>query len=182
MGISKKYKILCVGALIMLLSSCADNPGGSQRQTPYGALRSAMGYIGGGYKDTNVKRERSPLIHRNIYDRSERDVLVYIYQGNDQNNINFSKTLKEYADKAWLNVRAYTLDHHTVMEFPYSSYASEEVVTKYFGDRIPGIKTPVLFLEQYDAHTVTISVGDISFMQLVNKMNRIAEEREKQKY
>lgn len=182
MGVSKKYKILWAAALIVSLSSCAGNPGGgSQAQTPYGALRSAIRYVGGGYREgASVERERLPLIHRNIYDRSERDVLVYIYQGKDKNNINFSKTLKEYADKAWLKVRAYTLDHHTVMEFPSSSYASEEVIAKYAGDRTPGFKTPVLFLEQYDAHTVPVSVGDISFTQLVDKMNSIAERRQLQ--
>jgi hypothetical protein len=177
-------KILQPMFLIILsgiLSACAENRllGTGASQTPYDSFKSVVNFFKSTDRGPRSRGKRSPLIHEDIYARAGKDKLIYFYQGRDRNNVRFTKTLQEYAEKAWLQVEAYTLDHHSLMEFPNSKYASIEIIAKYFGDETPGFKTPVLFLEQYDAHTVRVSVGDISFMRLVSKMNRIAEHREK---
>lgn len=173
-AICNSFSIILVA---LCITSCAENNRNSnQNRTPYDSFKNALHYFGSS-SGSRIRCERSPLIHKDIYARSERDKLIYFYQGEDQHNINFSKTLREYADKAWLDVEAYTLDHHSLMEFPNSREASEEIITKYFGNRYNGFKTPALFLEQYDARTMIVSIGEISFMQLVDKMNRIADDR-----
>ncbi len=165
----KKSLILILA--ILGLSACAENPNSS--------FSKVIRTFGGGQRITKVKEERSPIIHKDIYERSSKDKLIYFYQGKDTHNINFTRTLKEYADKAWLEVEAYTLDNHTLMEFPDTKFATLEVLDKYFGTADARFKTPVLFLEQFDAHAIPVSVGDISFTKLVNKMNAIAEYRQK---
>jgi hypothetical protein len=175
-----------IGIFVILTAvSCAENPNNTpSNKTPYDSFTKVIRAFGGGQRGLNVRGERSPLIHKDIYARADKDKLIYFYQGRDAHNVNFTRTLKDYADKAWLRVEAYTLDNRTLMEFPDTCIATAEIIAKYFGDEYFGnkkerFKTPVLFLEQFDAHTAPVSVGEISFMQLVNKMNWIAENRSK---
>jgi len=173
------FKLTLLTVLVVMLTACT----GGTPQTPYDALKGALNVINsvghgrGSASTSTYTGERSPLIHKDIYARSNKDKLICFYQGRNQHSGNFAKTLKEYADKSWLQIDAYTLDHHSLMEFPNSKDASPEIIAKYFGRENPGFKTPVLFLEQHDAHTLQVSVGNISLMQLVNKMNQIAENR-----
>lgn len=181
MWLQNIFKSLIGIFVILTLVSCAENPNSAtSNKTPYDSFTKVIRAFGGGQRGSNLRGERSPLIHKDIYARADKDKLIYFYQGRDTHNINFSRTLKEYADKAWLQVEAYTLDNHTLMEFPDTRFASAEIIAKYFGNEKVGFKTPILFLEQFDAHTAPVSVGDISFIQLVNKMNWIAENRHKQ--
>jgi hypothetical protein len=173
--LNKIIKLMFITVFAGILSTCAGS--GSSSQTPYDTFKSALHVLKNPGKVARTRVERSPLIHKDIYARSDKDKLIYFYQGRDQNSINFTRTLKEYADKSWLQVEAYTLDHRSLMEFPGSEYASPEIIAQYFGSETPDFKTPVLFLQQHDAHTVQVSVGNISLMQLVNKMNQIAENR-----
>ena len=179
--LNKIFKLTLLTVLVGMLTACT----GGTPQTPYDALKGALNVINsvghgrGSASTSTYTGERSPLIHKDIYARSNKDKLIYFYQGRDQHSVNFAKTLKEYTDKSWLQIDAYTLDHHSLMEFPNSKHASPEIITKYFGRENSGFKTPVLFLEQYDAHTVQVSVGEVTFMQLISRMNRIAEQRER---
>jgi hypothetical protein len=174
-------KILIGIFSILTLVSCAENPNSATiKKTPYESFTQVIKALGGGQRGSKINRDRSPLINPGIYAREGRDKLIYFYQGKDSHNINFSRILKEYADKAWLQVEAYTLDNHSLMEFPDSRLATVDIIAKYFGNEATGFKTPVLFLEQDGAYAIPVSVGEISLMQLVNKMNTITERRQKQ--
>lgn len=122
-------------------------------------------------------KPRSPLIHGFIYDVAQADKFIFFYQGKDARSVRFSEALKKYVDETGMKVTAYTIDNRSLPAFPESVLASQEIIEKYFGSSNVDVKAPALFLAQYDSYATLISTGEISYLELISRMNKIAEER-----
>lgn len=121
-------------------------------------------------------KAKSPLIHKFIYEASDADRFVFFYRGNDQQSIRFAETVKKYADEVDMKVEAYTFDNRSLPMFPKSTLAKQEIIEQYFGDNFDS-KAPALFLFQYDSYAALISDREMSYLELIKKMNKNTEER-----
>ncbi|MBU0744244.1 MAG: conjugal transfer protein TraF [Gammaproteobacteria bacterium] len=129
----------------------------------------------GQYDKTN--KQRSPLIHKFIYEASDADKFVFFYRGKDQKSESFGKTLKKYSDETDMKVIAYTVDNRSLPSFPESTLATHKTIEQYFGSSNANVRTPTLFLKQYDTYAIPIAENDIPYMELIKRMNKAAEER-----
>jgi hypothetical protein len=122
-------------------------------------------------------KQRSPLIHKFIYEASEADKFIFFYRGKDQQSMKFGETLKKYVDETDMKVIAYTIDDRLLPSFPDSTSATREIIEQYFGSSDAKVKAPTLFLKQYDAYAIPVAESNISYMELIKCMNKTAEER-----
>ena len=124
-----------------------------------------------------ARKPRSPLIHGFIYDVSQADKFIFFYRGQDPKSMKLGETLKKYADETGMRIESYIVDHRSLPIFPKSVFANQEIIEKYFGSVDADVKAPTLFLAKYDSYASLISTGEISYLELINRMNKEAEER-----
>ena len=170
--------LLCLG-----LSACADTQEGRLAQID-SVTNRISGLLGtksetipvATHAKESAPKPRSPLIHGFIYNVASADKFVLFYQGKQAGSIKLGEVVKRYADETGMTVLAYTTDHRTLAAFPDSKIADQVVLTKYFGSS-GAIKSPSLFLAQFDSYATVITDHDISYLELVKRMNQRADER-----
>lgn len=128
-------------------------------------------------KEAAKPKVRSPLIHGFIYDVAQSDKFIFFYSGKDARSVKLGETVKKYANETGMTVLAYTTDHRSLADFPASVFADQDTIEKYFGASHSEVKVPTLFLSQYDSYAAVIASGEISYLELVKRMNQRAEER-----
>ena len=125
----------------------------------------------------NNKKPRSPLIHGFVYDIAKFDKFIFFYRGGYESSVRFSESLKKYTDETGISIVAYALDGIFLPYFSERLFANHEIIEKYFGSSNVDIKGPSLFLYQHDSYAAPIATGEISYLELVNRMNKNAEAR-----
>lgn len=128
-----------------------------------------------GWKFSQESKTRSPIIHSYIYNMSSRNKFVFFYHGRNQNSIRFGEILKKYADETGLSVEAYTLDNRSLSPFPQSVLANQKILEEYFGDGEGMPKDSILFLAVSQSYAMPIAIGEIPYLELIQRMNKVAE-------
>jgi hypothetical protein len=188
-SVSKNTKLKtqhCIAILLLCfgLASCASTQ--QDRLAQIDSINAKLsGFLGASKtadkpvqntKEAAKPKVRSPLIHGFIYDVAQSDKFIFFYSGKDARSIKLGETVKKYANETGMTVLAYTTDHSSSADFPASIFADQNTMEKYFGGH-DGVKLPTLLLNQYDSYAAVIASGEISYLELVKRMNQCAEER-----
>jgi len=183
--ILKTHNCLIILLLCLGLTSCASTQ--KDRLAQIDSISNKLsGFLGTSKapdksiqntKEEAKPKNRSPLIHGFIYDAAQSDKFIFFYQGKDARSVKLGEAVKKYANETGMTVLAYTADHKSLANFPKSVFADQEITEKYFGTSSGEVKLPTLFLSQYDSYAAIIASGEISYLELVKRMNQLAEER-----